>query len=181
MAAEQVIYKEIGGFDGAYRIGSDGSIWTRWSLGGRRRKLSQTWRLLKASSDKDGYLQVGLYLNGFQRVGKVHRLVLESFVGPCPNGYTTRHLNGNPSDNRLCNLEWNTPKVNVQDTKDHGRFFTPWKGEMNHKGKLTKEKVREIRRKLAAGRSQASLGREYDVHGTTIHGIAHNKYWAWLT
>jgi HNH endonuclease/NUMOD4 motif len=31
---------------------------------------------------------------------RVHRLVLEAFVGPCPPGQECRHLNGNPSDNR---------------------------------------------------------------------------------
>lgn len=36
----------------------------------------------------------------------VSRAVLSAFVGPCPDGQRAMHLDGDPSDNRLCNLAW---------------------------------------------------------------------------
>lgn len=37
---------------------------------------------------------------------RVHRLVLETFVGPCPEGHDADHINGDREDNRLANLRW---------------------------------------------------------------------------
>ena len=72
------------------------------------------------TGSKSGHLKVSIRMNGRYYHAWVHRLVLEAFVGPCPPGMETRHLNGNPKDNRLVNLAWGTPSENSQDTKDHG-------------------------------------------------------------
>lgn len=42
----------------------------------------------------------------------VHRLVLENFVGSCPEGHEPNHKNKNRSDNKLINLEWITTLKN---------------------------------------------------------------------
>lgn len=171
-------YRLIPGFGEAYRVGDDGSVWSR-KIAGRGVSLGQ-WHRMNCEKDRDGYLQIALY-GGAKRYYKVHRLVLECFVGPCPDGMQTRHLNGNPADNRRGNLKWDTPTNNVRDRVKHGTHFTPWKGELNHKGKLTEQKVREIRNKHADGQSQYSLARDYAVNSSTIHGIIHRKYWKHVT
>lgn len=51
----------------------------------------------------------------------VHRMVLETFVGPCPEGLEACHNDGNPLNNRLDNLRWDTKSANAQDTLQHGR------------------------------------------------------------
>lgn len=51
---------------------------------------------------------------------KVHRLVLEAFVGPCPGGCVGCHGNGDTTDNRLVNLRWDTPGANNRDKREHG-------------------------------------------------------------
>src|ERR1700730_5001848 len=57
------------------------------------------------------HLAVGLS-RGVTTIKRVDRLVLESFVGPCPSpGMQVRHLNDIPTDNRRETLEW-TPKEN---------------------------------------------------------------------
>lgn len=78
-------------------------------------------RILRGSVDK-GYHRVHVrVVGGEYRIKRVHRLVLEAFVGPCPPGMEARHLNGNPGDNRLANLEWATPAENNRDILRHGR------------------------------------------------------------
>jgi HNH endonuclease len=62
------------------------------------------------------------------KVYAVHRLVLETFVGPCPEGHITCHSDGNPSNNRLTNLRWDTPKANSDDRVAHGNV---WPGGRN--------------------------------------------------
>jgi hypothetical protein len=44
------------------------------------------------------------------------------FVGPAPEGMEGCHYNGDPTDNRLENLRWDTRKANVADAIRHGTF-----------------------------------------------------------
>ena len=55
----------------------------------------------------------GNYYREFtQKRISVHRAVLLAWVGPCPEGCEADHLNGNNTDNRLCNLQWVTKSEN---------------------------------------------------------------------
>lgn len=47
-------------------------------------------------------------LTGQPIVADVATLVLETFVGPCPEGMKAIHINGDAEDNRLENLKWGT-------------------------------------------------------------------------
>lgn len=71
-------------------------------------------RNLKTYADKDGYLCVDLCYNRIYRKAKVHRLVLEGFVGPCPSGMESYHKDNNRANNVLTNLKWATPSENKQ-------------------------------------------------------------------
>jgi len=51
----------------------------------------------------------------------VHRLVLEAFAGPCPDGMEACHGDGDPTNNRRLNLRWDTRSSNQLDTVRHGR------------------------------------------------------------
>lgn len=51
---------------------------------------------------------------------RVHRLVLEAFIGPCPDGMVGCHTDGDPLNNRLDNLRWDTPSNNNRDKRAHG-------------------------------------------------------------
>ena len=46
-----------------------------------------------------------------------HSLVCTAFHGPRPDGYQCDHINGIPTDNRACNLQWVTPAENTRRAK----------------------------------------------------------------
>ncbi|MDP7729539.1 HNH endonuclease [Mycobacterium sp. TY813] len=50
----------------------------------------------------------------------MHHLVLEAFVGPRPPGLEGCHGNGDPADNSVANLRWDTRSANVFDSVRHG-------------------------------------------------------------
>ncbi len=53
---------------------------------------------------------------------RVHRLILETFVGPCPEGMECRHLDGNPANNCLNNIAWGTREQNIEDNRKNGSY-----------------------------------------------------------
>ena len=60
-----------------------------------------------------------LLLNN-RRTRRVHQLVLEAFVGPCPPGHVGCHRNDDHLDNRLENLYWGTASQNQRDAVRNG-------------------------------------------------------------
>jgi hypothetical protein len=72
----------------------------------------------------------------------VHRLVLEAFIGAAPAGLEACHNDGNPKNNVLSNLRWDTRRENAADRIAHG---TAAIGEKHPMAKLTKEQALEIR------------------------------------
>lgn len=64
------------------------------------------------SKQGNGYIAVCVNYKNYS----VHRLVLETFVGPCPEGYEADHRNRDRSDNRLSNLRYVTRAENQRNT-----------------------------------------------------------------
>lgn len=80
-------------------------------------------RVYKKSSNGSGYLQVRFILtNG--KIGRflVHRLVALAFIdNPCGHR-VVHHIDNNPGNNRVENLEWCTHSQNIQHSIKQGRF-----------------------------------------------------------
>ena len=77
-------------------------------------------RIRKLTTHPRGHLIVSLRAPGQKMFcAKVHRLVLEAFVGPCPDGMECCHNNGDPADNRVENLRWGTHTENIHDRRRH--------------------------------------------------------------
>ena len=72
-------------------------------------------RVLKLQADHNNHMYVSLCHSGNISRKYIHRLVLEAFVGPCPNGAEGCHWDDNPLNNNLENLRWDTRSANRQD------------------------------------------------------------------
>jgi hypothetical protein len=171
-----VEYRPITGSPG-YRVGDDGSVWSCVRRGAARVKIGTTWHRLGVTLNEFGYqwLRIG---GARKKIRKVHHLVLEAFVGPCPPGLVCRHLDGNPANNRLKNICWGTRKENMEDMIRHGRSA---RGIKNGQSKLTEAKVHKALALVASGLSQAEVGRRLGVHQCMICRIVNRKRWKWLT
>lgn len=129
----------------------------------------------KASIEPNGYVYLRRTENGkeVRPVVGVHAVVLETFVGPRPPDHDASHLNGVRSDNRLCNLRWETRQENNLRKSIHG---TQACGEKNSQAKFVAADIVRIRR-LAALVSSPQLAKEYGVCPTTIRAIWTRKTW----
>ena len=150
------IWKDIPSYEGAYQVSNNGRVksvkrYVKHYRGGQSFVQS---KILKPRQDIDGYMSVILNSKDSKLV---HRLVLETFDGPCPEGMETRHLNGNPADNRLENLCWGTSQQNEYDKIQHG---TSNRGDRNGHSKLAEKQVRLIREEFKQGASTKALSKK---------------------
>lgn len=108
---------------------------------------------------------------------RVHRLVMEAFVGSAPSDkHHVGHIDGNSTNNWLENLKWVTQKENEADKLIHGtRPF----GTTVHNAKLNPKAVRRIRRiKIsdfaAIHKTATALGVNPQTVRDVINGITWN-------
>lgn len=83
-------------------------------------KTLRSGKILAGRSIK-GYIWVALYCDGKRRDRAVHILMLEAFVGPCPPGHESFHVNDVQWDNRIINLRWDTHSANVKHSRRKDR------------------------------------------------------------
>lgn len=101
----------ISGYVGYYEISDHGRV---------KSLHREPYRILKPFPNGSGHLLVDLRVAGTRRTVQVHLLAMHAFVGPPPEGMECRHLNGDPQDNRLENLQYGTRSENIHDSVRHG-------------------------------------------------------------
>lgn len=158
------------GYEERYRVSDHGRV---MSINYRN---TGTQRLMKPGKDTYGYLQVCLQKGSKQVTKKVHAIVMEAFVGPRPPRHDINHRSGVKTENTLANLEYCTSSENRLHAYRLGAQ-PRMRGEAHPNSKLDEEQVRAIRKWLAAGQSQTSLAKVFNVHQTTISLIASGKRW----
>lgn len=164
-------WKPVAGWEGWYEVSDRGRIRRIASASGTRAGLE-----LKPNY-KRGYPCVGLQRNNGPRIWRsVHRLLLLTFVGPCPNGMESRHLNGQRDDCRLDNLCWGTKKQNMADKRLHGTMAR-FPGEENGNARLTKKDVRKIRLMCKRGSTQRFIAKKFGISFQHVSDIVLRKRW----
>lgn len=166
----------IPGYEGIYEASSEGQIRSldRYvaTTGGQRLIRGVVMRPQGDAQPVEGdrrYHAVNLSRNGKKSRQFVHRVVLTTFVGPCPDGMEACHGNGDYTDNRLANLRWDTKAENGADKIRHrthcarGHEYTPQSTRTDRNGHrvcrecATPLDVERTRRRRAAAREARRL------------------------
>ena len=111
------------GHEGRYEVSDQGRVRSLDRIidcpGPKPHRRSHKGRILRAADDGHGYQSVTL--DWKRGAVMIHKLVLEAFVGPKPEGCEARHLDDVRSNNVLSNLAWGTQSENWQDARRNGR------------------------------------------------------------
>ena len=131
--------------------------------------------MLIDNRNRGGCYSVKLYNKNRVKDIKVHRLVLTAFEGQCPIGKEGSHLDGNPKNNNISNLKWESHSDNCSRKITHG---TQPRGENMTQSKLTENRVRIIKNQLALKSiSQTEIARMHSISVQSITDIKKNRTW----
>lgn len=162
----------VPGFPG-YFVTRDGHLFST-----RSRLQDSLYRPLTPSPDGAGYLRVSATdKHGKEKTLKIHRAVIETFVGPPPSvRHQVRHLDGNKVNNCVDNLLWGLPVENASDKRRHGTLL---RGSSSPMAKITERDAKKIRDLYATGNfSQAELGRFFSLSKAAIQRICAGQAYA---
>jgi hypothetical protein len=161
-------WKDALGYEGYYQVSDLGRV---RSVDKTTAARSFKGKVLKPKTNKGGYLEVHLSINGASYHEKVHRLVAVVFLDNPSNLPQVNHINGVKADNRAENLEWCTCKHNVNEAFRTGLNANH---ERHRWSILTIEQVREV---LESNKPSSYFSEKFDISKTAIKDIRRGKSW----
>lgn len=164
------IWKDVIGYSGLYQVSNMGRI---KSLLFNKEKFLKPWKR------KAGHFLVNLYINKKSKTFYLHKLIMEAFIGPCPDGLEVRHLDGNGTNNILSNLKYGTRTENVRDAIKHGTFKGPPKqlGSKNFRATVNEKQVIKVKKLLNNNFSVAQISKILNIKNYIISSIKKGDTW----
>jgi len=159
-------WKPIKGYEMVYEVSSRGAV-RRVAPG----KATYPGRVKAIWPDGRGYATVNLCWKGINKPKHVHKLVTEVFLGPCPDGYQVHHIDRNPANPTLSNLQYVTPAYN----RAHRSSYNV--GEANSQAKLTERDAKLIKYSTVPAVKMAS---RFNISPFTVWDIRSGKHWKHL-
>jgi hypothetical protein len=163
-------WRPIAGYEGLCEVSSLGRVRSWRHPRGKRPKP----RILKQSLARGGYARVNLY---YPRHGLlVHRLVVEAFVGPIPEGFHVCHNDGIRLHNSVLNLRIDTPLGNNLDQDKHG---TRLRGAAHPSSVVTEAQAKRIIF-LTGKLPQKEIASMFSTTRQTVNNIQNGFTWSHL-
>ena len=164
-------WKDVTGYEGMYMVSNFGNVKSIASQGSRL-----FGKILIPHPGKYGHQRVQLCGKGKKVRALVHRLVAIHFISPAPEGCEVNHIDFDPTNNHVSNLEWVTHQQNIIHSIDR---LVKFKGEEHGSSKLTEQDVIAMRAEYAAGGiSFVKLAKKYNVCPQQCHRIIRRERWA---
>lgn len=167
------IWLDVVGYEGRYKVSNLGRVRSVPHLVPYKAGTTKFvhGKMLRPGPSKTGHLTVSL--GRCNSVG-VHRIVLEAFVGPCPDGMECCHGDGIAFNNVLPNLRWDTRSANLLDAVRHGAKKV---GEEFSGSKLKNSDIPIIRHLLASRMTVREIAGVFGVTEGAINNIKYERCW----
>jgi len=151
------IWKGVVGYEQYFEVSNTGKIRSlNYKKSGKPGELKQY-------QDRDGYKQLVIHKDGRKQLFKVHRKIAEAFLPNPDNLAVVMHLDDNPSNNHVSNLQWGTQAENMSTVDPRKKKI---------RASLTEEEVREIKSLYASGEcTRVVLSERFNVSMSTITKI----------
>lgn len=169
------LWLPVVGFEGRYEVSNYGRLRSLcYGAGPNGRRKRATPKVVKLGTQR--IVAYPIYPID-RRPRRIHRLVAEAFLGPCPIGREVAHVDGNPRNSSVSNLRYVTRAENHAHKILHG---TDNRGSKNHKAKLTEQDIISIRAEASVKGINRRLMRKFNVSEATISLIRRRKSWTHL-
>lgn len=149
------IWKAVVGFD-RYEVSDQGRVRNR-----------RTQKILSPRTVR--YPHVALSPGAVERT--IHTLMLEAFVGPCPEGKQALHWDDVKTNNVLSNLRYGTAEDNCADATRNGAKRRGPSDLHDHR-----DRIRDL---IRNGVSLAQIGAYLGMNRTTVTRIGENCHRNW--
>jgi hypothetical protein len=174
------MWKNIKGYEKSYQISNLGRVKSlprkvKIIRYGKVHYKTISGRTMKPLLNKRGKGYLKINLKRPNRLLSIHQLVAKAFIPNPENKPFINHIDGDPKNNVISNLEWCTAKENAIHASKNG--LLP-RGENHPNSKLTKDQVLEIRKSYKPREiTQQMLADKYGITKTLVRYILQRKYW----
>lgn len=174
------MWKPVLGFEGLYEISNLGRVNRLKRVIRQKARVMQNHTLkemfLKIQTNIDGYYVVKLSKNGRVYEKRINRLIAEAFIPNPKNLPVVNHKDTIKTNNSVSNLEWCTVAHNNRHAFANN-LMNHFKGEEYPGAKLNVEKIKYIRKKYKAGKTQKELAELFQICQQAVSKIIHRKLW----
>lgn len=162
-------WRSVIGYEGFYEVSSFGAVRSvdRHVVDKQGRTRFLRGIQIRPQAQISGHLSAGLTRNGRKNTQRVHTLVMAAFKGPRPPGMEVRHLDGDPTNNKVGNLEYGTSSENKLDTYLHKRIPV---GQDSHLGRISNKAIAELKA-LKGSVSSRVAGAQFGLDGSYVRQI----------
>ena len=172
---QKEIWKDVPNYEGKYQVSNLGNVKSLnrniYDKNGDLHYI-QKEKIIKLTINKSGYYYLNLYNGKKVKCIKAHKLVAMAFLNHIPNGYEiiVDHINNNPLDNRVENLQLITQRENcLKDKKNK---------TSQYQGVCWDKKSKKWRTSIRLNGCKINIGlfnNEYEAHLAYQNKLKENK------
>lgn len=172
-------WKDVVGYEGIYEVSNLGKVRThKDKTTYTKRHGVRRWkqRFLKNRTPNGRDVRVTLWKNGKLKDFLVHRLVGFAFIPTIKGKECINHIDGNPKNNCVENLEWCNHSENNNHAFETGLMSTNMNVKLINEIGIEYEFISMNRASEFLGRSNGYISRNLKNNNTKLTDIHGNKY-----